>query len=83
MANRGPTGTPEAQGLRPVPYVPLGESGTVYMLYSNFTLSLIWHTVELTLGPEFFLFISLLKKNANNDSRNNRNPAVTENSSGP
>ena len=27
MANRGPAGPPEARGLRPVPFVPLGESG--------------------------------------------------------
>ena len=45
-------------------------------------------TVELrnngsTFGPEFLLLISLLKRSAHNEYRNNGNPAITENLVGP
>ena len=32
MAKRGPAGPPEARGLRPMPFVPIGESGTGYLV---------------------------------------------------
>ena len=36
MANRGPTGPPEARGPRHVPFVPLGETGTVLQAHFFF-----------------------------------------------